>query len=115
LVTSANLTPGGLDHNFEYGICFEEPALVHKIKSDLEAYARLGNVLSSAELESLLVVAQKLKNEYEQLTKSTSRQLKADFNRTLHHAQVRFLSAQVGKRLKPCWRKRSFMLWLKGL
>ncbi len=98
LVTSANLTPAGLDHNFEYGVCLEDPVLVRKVKSDLEAYARLGNVLSNADLQLLLEVAQKLKNEYEQLTKSTSRKLKGDFNRTLRQAQTQFLSAQVGKR-----------------
>jgi phosphatidylserine/phosphatidylglycerophosphate/cardiolipin synthase-like enzyme len=98
LVTSANLTPAGLDHNFEYGIFLEDSAFIRTIKSDLEAYARLGSVLSSAELQSLLGVAQRLKNEYEQLTKSTSRKLKADFNRTLHQAHTQFLSAQVGKR-----------------
>jgi phosphatidylserine/phosphatidylglycerophosphate/cardiolipin synthase-like enzyme len=98
LVTSANLTPAGLDHNFEYGVCLEDSALVRKVKSDLEAYAHLGNVLSNMELQSLLGVAQKLKNEYERLTKSTSHKLKADFNRTLHQAQTQFLSAQVGKR-----------------
>jgi hypothetical protein len=68
------------------------------VKSDLEAYARLGNVLSNTELQSLSEVAQKLKNEYEQLTKSTSRKLTADFSRTLRQAQTQFLSAQVGKR-----------------
>jgi phosphatidylserine/phosphatidylglycerophosphate/cardiolipin synthase-like enzyme len=98
LITSANLTPAGLDHNFEYGICLEDSTLVCKVKSDLEAYARLGNVLSKTELQLLLEVAQSLKNEYEKLTKSMSRKLKADFNRVLYQAQTQFLSAQVGKR-----------------
>ncbi|MBI3001923.1 MAG: hypothetical protein HYY46_26200 [Deltaproteobacteria bacterium] len=98
LLTSANLTPAGLDHNFEYGICLEDSSLVCKVKSDLDAYARLGNVVGKTELQSLLEVAQRLKKEYEELTKSTSRKLKADFNRTLRQAQTRFLSAQVGKR-----------------
>jgi phosphatidylserine/phosphatidylglycerophosphate/cardiolipin synthase-like enzyme len=75
LVTSANLTPAGLDQNFEYGISFEDSGLVRKLKSDLEAYARLGNVLSNTELQSLLDVAQKLKREFEQLTRSASRKL----------------------------------------
>lgn len=98
LVTSANLTPAGLDQNFEYGVCLEDSALVCKVRSDIESYARLGNVLSNAELQSLLQVAQKLKNEYERLTKRGSRKLRADFNRTLRRAQTQFLSAQVGKR-----------------
>jgi len=98
LVTSANLTPAGLDQNFEYGVSFEDSELVRKLKSDLEAYARLGNILSGTELQSLLEVAQKLKKEYEELTKSTSRKLKADFDRTLRQARTQFLSTQVGNR-----------------
>jgi phosphatidylserine/phosphatidylglycerophosphate/cardiolipin synthase-like enzyme len=98
LVTSANLTPAGLDQNFEYGVSFEDSELVHKVKSDLEAYARLGNVLSGGELQSLLKVAEKLKKEFEEVTKSASRKLKADFDRTLRQAQTQFLSTQVGNR-----------------
>jgi phosphatidylserine/phosphatidylglycerophosphate/cardiolipin synthase-like enzyme len=98
LVTSANLTPSGLDHNFEYGVCLDDAALVSKVREDLEAYARLGNILSGAELHSLLGVAQELKTEYAQMEKSASRKLKASFTRTLHRARKEFLSAQVGSR-----------------
>ncbi len=98
LVTSANLTPAGMDQNFEYGVSFEDSELVGQLKTDLEAYARLGNILSGTELQSLLEVSQKLKQEYEALTRSASRKLKADFNRTLRQAQTQFLSTQVGNR-----------------
>jgi len=98
LLTSANLTPAGLDFNFEYGICLEDPALISKIRCDLETYARLGNTLTDVELRSLVEVAQNLKSEYEKLTKSASRRLNASFNRTLHQAQRQFLSVQVGSR-----------------
>lgn len=98
LLTSANLTPAGLDFNFEYGICLEDAALVSKIRGDLETYARLGNTLTEAELRSLVEVAQNLKNEYKKLTKSVSRKLNASFNQILHQAQRQFISVQVGSR-----------------
>jgi len=48
LVSSSNLTPSGLDFNFEYGVGLDESALVRQVKGDLEAYAQLGSVLSKA-------------------------------------------------------------------
>ena len=48
LLTSANLTPSGLDHNFEYGVRLDDAALVSKVREDLEAYARLGSVRHSS-------------------------------------------------------------------
>jgi hypothetical protein len=98
LVTSANLTPSGLDYNFEYGVCLDDVALVCKVREDLEAYARLGSIVTHAELHSLLGVAQNLKAEYARMEKSASRRLKASFTRTLHRARKEFLSAQVGTR-----------------
>jgi phosphatidylserine/phosphatidylglycerophosphate/cardiolipin synthase-like enzyme len=98
LVTSANLTPAGLDSNFEYGVCFNDLALVQQVRGDLEAYAQLGSALTDSELASLLGVAKTLKDEYDQVTKATSRRLKSRFSETLRLAQRQFLSAQVGKR-----------------
>lgn len=98
LVSSANLTPSGLDFNFEYGVSIEESALMRQLKGDLEAYAQLGSVLSKAELVSLLGVANSLKDEYKQVIRATSRRIKLRFNETLRQAQHQFLSAQVGNR-----------------
>lgn len=98
LVTSANLTPSGLDFNFEYGVGLDDPALVQRVRGDLEAYAQLGSVLSEPMLVSLLGVAKSLKDEYAQVVKATSRTIKSKFNETLRQAQRQFLSAQVGKR-----------------
>jgi hypothetical protein len=98
LVTSANLTPSGLDHNFEYGVSLDDVGLVSKVREDLESYSRLGNILSNAELHSLLGIAQNLKIEYARMEKSASRRLKLSFTRTLRHARKEFLSAQVGTR-----------------
>jgi phosphatidylserine/phosphatidylglycerophosphate/cardiolipin synthase-like enzyme len=98
LVTSANLTPSGLDFNFEYGVSLGNSALVRQVRGDLEAYAQLGSVLSAAELVSLLGVAKSLKDEYEQVIKSTNRRIKSRFNEMLRQAQRQFLSVQVGNR-----------------
>jgi len=98
LVTSANLTPSGLDGNFEYGVSLEDPVLVQRVRRDLEAYVQVGNVLTGVELASLVSVANDLKDEYEEVSKATSRKVKSRFNEALRQAQRQFLSAQAGKR-----------------
>jgi phosphatidylserine/phosphatidylglycerophosphate/cardiolipin synthase-like enzyme len=98
LVTSANLTPSGLDFNFEYGVSLDESGVVRQVKGDLEAYARLGSALNKTELDSLLGVANGLKEEYKQAIKATNRRIKSRFNETLRQAQRQFLSVQVGNR-----------------
>jgi HKD family nuclease len=44
VITSANLTNGGLRSNFEYGVIFDEAVTIKKIKKDVLDYASLGHV-----------------------------------------------------------------------
>ncbi|MFN3562691.1 MAG: phospholipase D family protein [Chloroherpetonaceae bacterium] len=67
LITSANLTQGGLKDNYEYGVVIEDEAMVQQIKNDLVGYRRLANQIS---LELLKEIAeenegiQNLKSEH---------------------------------------------------
>ena len=51
LITSANLTQGGLLANHEYGVLIRDPAAVQQVAADLKAYARLGTPLPPEVLE----------------------------------------------------------------
>jgi len=44
VITSANLTNGGLRSNFEYGVVFDEPEKIKNIKKDILDYASLGHI-----------------------------------------------------------------------
>lgn len=98
IVGSGNLTPAGLDSNFEYGVALTDPAVVHQVRGDLEAYARVGNELAPQALTDLASVATGLADEYQRLQRSTSASLRKRFNRTLRSAEYEFLRAQVGSR-----------------
>lgn len=37
VITSANLTESGLQKNYEYGVCSDDPGLVHKVCSDYQS------------------------------------------------------------------------------
>jgi len=53
IVTSANLTDGGLTGNMEYGVALSESSLVRKVRSDVEDYARLGGQVTLPRLMKL--------------------------------------------------------------
>ena len=51
VITSANLTRGGLVNNFEYGILIEDKNIISTIKEDMIKYYSLGNILDKNFLE----------------------------------------------------------------
>ena len=61
IVTSANLTRGGLEGNYEYGVVIHEPEVVARIRKDIEDYARLGNQLTQVELFHLCELGRELR------------------------------------------------------
>lgn len=53
VITSANLTSGGLMNNFEYGVLIEDRDVVSAIKEDMSKYCSLGNILDRDILEKI--------------------------------------------------------------
>ncbi len=98
LVTSANLTPSGMDFNFEFGVEFHDSEFVGSVRRDLESYSRLGNILSRQSLAELQTVADELSAEFQKVQKSAASSLKRRFSEKLRTANYQFLRAQVGTR-----------------
>jgi phospholipase D-like protein len=61
IITSANLTDGGLQRNFEYGLLIDDAAAVGAIRHDLDQYSSLGAIVTRDALQSLREVAEELK------------------------------------------------------
>ena len=53
IITSANLTSGGLINNFEYGVLIDDKNIVSVIKEDMLKYYSLGNILDKDLLEKV--------------------------------------------------------------
>ena len=64
IITSGNLTGGGLRGNYEYGVGIRTPEQVREIRRDFEAYARLGAPVSVEEITSLAQEVGGLRKEY---------------------------------------------------
>src|SRR5260221_4049379 len=46
IITSGNLTLGGLRHNYEYGVLLTDPQTISRIYADITEYAQLGAKIS---------------------------------------------------------------------
>jgi hypothetical protein len=97
-VTSANLTPSGLDLNLEYGIGLTDPKIIRDVRQDLQRYAVLGNRLGANTIAELEKVSDELRVEFDAVERSTEKKLRRRFNETLKQADREFLRAQVGTR-----------------
>ncbi|MGC8912726.1 MAG: phospholipase D-like domain-containing protein [Thermoplasmata archaeon] len=74
IITSANLTSGGLINNFEYGVLIDEKEIVSTIKDDMSKYYSLGNILDRNLLERINEESNKLheiKSKTDNLIKNT--------------------------------------------
>jgi hypothetical protein len=60
IITSANLTGGGLIANFEYGVFINDREIISTVKDDMFKYFSLGNVLDKKILEKISGEAKKI-------------------------------------------------------
>jgi len=98
VVGSGNLTPAGLEGNYEYGVAFRETDIVTRIRSDLEDYARIGNRLAPEVIRALAIVGRGLTDEYSELQRSAKASFRRRFTQKLRSANYEFIKAQVGSR-----------------
>lgn len=92
IVTSGNLTHGGLKGNCEYGVAIRLPELVRQIRNDFEGYARLGALLSVDEINDFAHELADLRMEYQASERRVTRAAGAAFKSKLRSAQGRVLS-----------------------
>lgn len=98
LITSANLTPSGLDANLEYGVGITDAATVRQVRQDLDRYASLGNALDVERISELEAVAEGLKAEFDEVQRSQEKKIRRRFDEKLKAANMHFLRAQIGTR-----------------
>jgi hypothetical protein len=90
IVTSGNLTTGGLVANFEYGVALNEPSLVRKVKNDIVEYASLGAVLGDEQLISFCEASDSVREAFRKQTASVAKRFRAEFE-----AQARIAEDQL--------------------
>lgn len=95
VITSANLTGGGLSRNFEYGIVATDTSTVSTILNDMRDYAALGSLVTNDSLESMAGIAKDLKGLRQKAERSIRREFRNAFNRKLEEARIELLSVRA--------------------
>jgi len=87
IVTSANLTRGGLERNYEYGLKVHDQPLVQKIAQDIISYSELGAPITIDRLDNYCQIADRLRATYTKQQKSVVESIKREFERELLTAE----------------------------
>ncbi len=95
IVTSANLTFGGVRANYEYGIYLRDAKIVAQIRSDIIGYGELGARLTELQLSRYVEVADEVREAFQGQQRSITQTAKTVFDRLLHKAENELISLRV--------------------
>lgn len=97
IITSGNLTAGGLKLNYEYGIEINNENSVSAIKNDINEYANLGAEITKDRLTSYCKISDEIKIEYAKVVETQRRQVKEKFNQLVREAEYSLIEPQLIK------------------
>jgi hypothetical protein len=106
IVTSANLTAGGIYRNFEYGLGISDPAMVSRIRDDLQSYADLGAIVEASQLARYCEMAEEVRSRFAEQLRSVNRQARRQFEKSFRETEDELVRLRVrGGRVTPLFRQ----------
>ncbi len=97
IVTSANLTIGGLQRNYEYGVKIPDPTVVASISQDISRYSELGALVGQDHLRVYCDIANRMRATYQNARNSVARALRSQFETQLVAAQDQLLRLRLAE------------------
>ena len=98
IITSANLTEGGLKRNFEYGVVLTKKSAVEHVKRDALSYAALGSPVSEGELKLFAEIITDLREVAAAAQRTMRASLRIEFNKRLAAADIEILRVRSAGR-----------------
>ncbi len=96
IITSGNLTAGGLYNNFEYGIFVDDEININLIKNDLLNYGNLGATINYDEIKIYCSISEEIKLLYKQKEKSSKKEFESKFKIAVEKADTELIKAKIG-------------------
>jgi len=87
IVTSGNLTAGGLIQNYEYGFRISDAAVVRAIRSDVSSYSTLGAEVTDSQLAAFCEIAVEMRVAFRQSQASITRAIRRRFDAIVREAE----------------------------
>jgi hypothetical protein len=98
IITSANLTDGGLYRNLEYGVEVDDPVAVRQVRKDMEDYAALAPLVPATTLADLAEITARVSIEKKVVEKDAAREIRAALRKLLETASDTVLKARTAGR-----------------
>lgn len=99
IITSANLTRGGLRENYEYGIVLHNSSLVGEMRADMQRYFSLGNIFVRETIERIAQEAEEIRALQKKVQETPeARKLKEAFRAKAENVQTAILQNRVARR-----------------
>lgn len=95
VITSANLTYGGLIRNHEYGVVLRDLTLVRQVRTDITKYAALGSQFAADGLRAIAQTAEELKALQRDIDTSASTKLRAILREQIEQTKQKLLAVRV--------------------
>lgn len=95
VVTSGNLTTGGLKNNNEYGVLMRDPGLVAQIRTDLLKYASLGSLVPFDMLQGIGEATRELKAIRKEADKTIQAKIGALIEQSAEFAKLELLRVRA--------------------
>lgn len=106
IVTSGNLTAGGLYNNFEYGILTDDANLVSYIKNDLTDYGNLGALVNHKDIQNYSNLVGKVSDIYIKKEKILNKNIEIKFNSAVEKANDELIKFKLaGGKIHPVFEK----------
>jgi phosphatidylserine/phosphatidylglycerophosphate/cardiolipin synthase-like enzyme len=97
IVTSGNLTAGGIYDNFEYGIFIKDSTTVLVIKNDLINFANLGAQINSLEIDNYCEVSEEIKELYKQKEKASKKEIEIKLRKAISKANDELIKIRLAE------------------
>lgn len=95
MITSGNLTAGGIFRNFEYGVRVDDGRHVTSIKSDLLSFARLGAKIGFAEINHYCEISEEVSKLYREKERSVKNEAELKFRQAITNASDQLIRASL--------------------
>jgi len=97
IITSANLTMGGLARNYEYGIRIPDPSVVAGISCDISKYSELGALVERDSLRIYCDIANCVRAAFQKQRNSVARSLRSEFEKYLATAEEQLIRLRLAE------------------
>jgi len=106
IITSGNLTAGGLYNNFEYGILTEDSRLVSYIKNDLTDYGNLGALINFKDIQNYCNLSERVSEIYLKKEESFNIEVENQFIDAIEKANDELIKFKLaGGKIHPVFQK----------